>query len=335
MEIVKRPHANNLVKWAKDKPDVVVFSADLTSSCEVDDFRNTYPDRFFSMGVAEQNMVSWAAGMAKEGYVPLVHTFGVFIYRQALHQIIVSVAYSALPVKFFGFLPGILTPGGMTHQSTEDIAVLRSIPNMVILECGDATEVETVLDVAYRTPGPVYIRMLRGEVPRLFSSDEPFALDRVRVLSEGKDIAILSSGICTEEALRVTALLKRQGVDVQHLHVSTHKPFNDPVILDSITKVKYGVITMENHTIIGGLGSNVAEKMAEIGSNIRLIRLGLKDVFAHGASRTYLMKKYGLDAMALVRAVEELMDTTLHVTDEELSAVHLQPIHSSAKAEAL
>jgi transketolase len=335
MEIVKRPHATNLVNWAKEKPEVVVFSADLTSSCEIDDFRSAYPDRFFSMGVAEQNMVSWAAGMAKEGFVPLVHTFAVFIYRQALHQIIVSVAYPYLPVKFFGFLPGILTPGGMTHQATEDIAVLRSIPNMVILECGDATEVESVLEVVYNIEGPVYVRTLRGEVPRLFPKEEPFEFDRARILSTGKDIAIFTSGICTEEALRVTAYLRQQGIEVQHLHISTHKPFEDPAIVEAISNAKYGVVTMENHTILGGLGSNVAEKIAELGLGKKLIRLGLKDVYAHGASRPYLMKKYQLDAMTLVRSVEALMEIRLNITEEELASVHLQPIHSSAKAEAL
>lgn len=335
MEIVKRPHANNLIQWAKDKPEVVVLSADLTSSCEVDDFRNTYPDRFFSFGVAEQNMVSWAAGMAREGFIPFVHTFAVFIYRQALHQLMVSVAYPNLPVKFFGFLPGILTPGGMTHQATEDIAILRSIPNMVVLECGDATEVETVLDVAYRIKGPVYIRMLRGEVPRLFPKEESFNLDRPRVLSSGKDIAIITSGISTEEALRVTSLLKNQGVGIEHLHISTHKPFNAPEIEEAIQKVNYGVITMENHTIVGGLGSNVAEKIATLGIGKKLIRLGLRDVFAHGASRPYLMKKYQLDAIALIRGVETLLNHHFEISEEDIASVHLQPVHSLAKAEAL
>ena len=335
MEIVKRPHASNLVRWAKDKPEVVVLSADLTSSCEVDDFRNEYPERFFSFGVAEQNMVSWAAGMAKEGFIPFIHTFAVFIYRQALHQLMVSVAYPNLPVKFFGFLPGILTPGGMTHQATEDVAILRSIPNMVILECGDATEVETVLDVAYKIQGPVYIRMLRGEVPRLFPQEQVFGLDRPRVLSTGGDIAIITSGISTEEALRVTTLLRKQGVQIEHLHISTHKPFCAPEIEEAIRKVKYGVITMENHTIIGGLGSNVAEKMADLGISKKLIRLGLKDVFAHGASRSYLMKKYQLDAMSLIRSVETLMNRHFEISEEDIESVHLQPVHSLAKAEAL
>ncbi|HEX9013368.1 MAG TPA: transketolase C-terminal domain-containing protein [Anaerolineaceae bacterium] len=335
MEIVKRPHARNLINWAKDRPEVVVLSADLTGSCEVDDFRNTYEDRFFSMGIAEQNMLSWAAGMAREGFVPYVHTFAVFIYRQAYHQLAVSVAYPNLPVKLMGFLPGILTPGGMTHQATDDIALVRAIPNMTILECGDATEVESVLDVAHAVRGPVYVRMLRGEVPRLFPADEPMQLGKARILSKGSDVTILTSGICTEEAMRVTALLREHGLGIQHLHISTHKPFNDPAVLEALGKPRYGVVTMENHTIIGGLGSETAEMIAEAGLGKKLVRMGLPDVFAHGASRNYLMKKYGLDAMALVRNLEKMTGSQFGLCEEDLASVHLTPVHSESKAEAL
>ena len=142
-----RVHAKNLVRWAADKPKVLVLSADLTSSTEIDLFRDTYPDRFLSMGIAEQNMLSFAGGLAREGFIPFVHTFAVFIYRRAYDQIAMSVAYPNLPVRMIGFLPGITTPGGATHQAIEDIALMRSLPNMTVLECGDATEVETVLDV--------------------------------------------------------------------------------------------------------------------------------------------------------------------------------------------
>lgn len=335
MEIISKVHANNLVAWAKDRPDVVVLSADLTGSTEIAEFKSAYPDRFFSMGIAEQNMVSFAAGLAREGYIPLIHTFAVFIYRQALNQIICSVAYSNLPVKFFGFLPGITTPGGATHQAIEDVAIMRSIPNMTVLETGDATEMETILDPVLAAPGPVYIRMLRGEVPRLFNPSEPFVLDQVRVLSDGEDVTLLSSGICTEEAMRAIAVLKSRGVGVKHLHVSTHKPFGDPAILESIASAKYGVVTMENHTVIGGLGSAVAEIMAENGVGGRLHRIGLYDTFAHGGSRPYLMKKYGLDAMTLVRRIESLVGHDLRIQEAELEAVRLEAVHSLAKAEGL
>lgn len=335
MEILSRVHARNLVAWAADKPEVLVLSADLTSSTEIDLFRDTYPDRFFSMGMAEQNMLSFAGGLAREGFLPFVHTFAVFIYRRALDQISMSIAYPNMPVRMFGFLPGITTPGGATHQATDDIAILRALPNMTILETGDATDVESVLDVAHAVNGPVYVRTLRGEIPRLFDKNDPMRFNRARVLSEGSDIALLSSGICTEEAMRATKALAARGVSIQHLHVTTLKPFTDPTVLEAVAKARYGVITMENHTIIGGLGTAVAEVMAEHGLGKRLVRIGLKDTYAHGASRSYLMREYGLDAIALVREVEKLLGTRLDITEDDLAAVRLEAVHSSAKAEAL
>jgi transketolase len=335
VEIVKRPHATNLVRWAKDKPNVLVLTADLTSSCEADGFRDAYPERYFSLGVAEQNMMSFAAGMAREGFFPYVHTFAVFITRQSYHQIAVSIAYPNLPVRMVGFLPGIVTPGGMTHQATDDIALMRTLPNMTILECADATEVESVLDIAQAVNGPVYIRMLRGEVPRLFPMTEPMQLDQARVLSSGEDVAVLTSGICTEEALRAIHVLRSVGVGVQHLHISTLKPFTDPLVLRAITSCRYGVVTLENHTTIGGLGSAVSELITDLGLGKKLIRLGLQDVFAHGASKPYLMKKYCLDAMALIHAIERLMERKLEITESDLAEVRLTAVHNEAKVEAL
>jgi len=335
MQILSKVHSRNLIEWAKDKPEVLVLSADLTSSTEIDLFRDTYPDRFISLGIAEQNMLSFAGGLAREGFIPLVHTFAVFIYRRAYDQIAMSVAYPNLPVKMFGFLPGITTPGGATHQAIEDISVMRSLPNLTILECGDATEVESVLDVAYAVPGPVYIRMLRGEIPRLFGPEEPMQFGQARTLSAGNDLLLLSSGICTEEALRAIPALQRRGVSIQHMHISTLKPFADPAVMEAAAQARYGVITLENHSVIGGLGTIMAEQMAEAGLGRPLIRLGLKDTFAHGASRAYLMREYGLDAPALVGAVAKLLHTDLAIPEAELTGAYVPPVHSEAKAEAL
>jgi transketolase len=335
METLSRVHEHNLVNWAKNRPEVVVFSADLTRSTEIGLFAEKYPDRFFSMGVAEQNMLSFAAGMARAGYIPFVHTFAVFIYRQALNQIVSSIAYSNLPVKLFGFLPGLTTSGGSTHQAIEDVAVMRAVPNMTIYEPGDATEIESVLDAVADCNGPVYVRMLRGEVPRLFPKNRPFIASRARNLSRGKDITLLSSGICTEEAMRVTAVLREKGVGILHLHISTHKPFDDPEVLSALSSPRCGVITMENHTVTGGLGSAAAEIMAEHAFGTRLVRIGINDTFAHGGSRPYLMHYYGLDALSLVHGVESLIGEKLGITEHELTAARLSPAHKNAKAEDL
>lgn len=334
-EIVARPHQDNFLQWAADKPEVVVLSADLTNSCEVGVFRDAYPDRFYSMGMAEQNMLSVAAGMAREGLEPWLHTFSVFLYRRPLDQLQMSVAYPALPVRLVGFLPGITTPGGVTHQAIEDIAVLRAVPNMTILEVGDATEVESVIDVAHNIDGPVYIRQLRGEVSRIFPKEEPMVLNSARTLSTGTDVALMTSGIMTEEALRALPLITQRGVSVDHLHISTLKPFTDPQVLESMSRVSKGVITMENHSIVGGLGSAVAEVMAENGVGTKLSRIGIPDTYAHGASQKYLMAELGLDARALVTRVEQAVGESLNITDEELTEARIVDVHSSAKAEAL
>ncbi len=340
MQILSRVHAKNLVRWAKDRPNVLVLSADLTSSTEIDLFKDTYPDRFISLGVAEQNMLSFAGGLAREGFVPMIHTFAVFIYRRAYDQLAMSVAYPNLPVRMFGFLPGITSPGGASHQAIEDIAMMRSLPNMTVVEVGDATEIETVLDAIEGVPGPVYVRMLRGEVPRLFDVGEPVQLGRLRSVAndnpEGEvDLTIFSSGICTEEAMRATQALRLRGVSIRHLHVSTHKPFDAQAVLEAVATARQGVITMENHVITGGLGSAVAEVIAESGIAKQLVRIGLRDTFVHGASRPYLMKEYGLDASALVRESEQLLHAKFGISDSDLAAVRIEAVHSDAKAEAL
>ena len=234
-----------------------------------------------------------------------------------------------------GFLPGIVTPGGVTHQAIEDIAIMRATPNMTVLETGDATEVESVLDVAQAIDGPVYVRFLRGEMPRLFPKSEPMVLNRARVIRRGGDVALLTSGIITEEALRAGAALEAKGVSVSHLHISTLKPFTDPTVLDAIRAAKHGVITMENHLVTGGLGSAVAEMMAEHGVGKPLVRLGLQDTYSHGASKGYLMAEHELDAMALVRNVEKMMKVRLNIAQEDLDQHRIEAVHSDAKAEAL
>ena len=326
--IVENPHAQNLVDYAANRPEVVVLSGDLTVATECHKFRDAYPERFFGMGMAEQNMLSWAGGMAREGFRPFVHTFSVFLYRRPLDQLQMSIAYPNLPVRLVGFLPGLDTPGGVTHQSIEDIAVLRGIPNMTILEAGDATDVESFLEITDSITGPVYMRMLRGEVPRLFEANIRTQFNRARLISEGTDITLLSSGRCTEEALRANAAIIAKGVSLNHLHISTLKPFNDPMVLEAVAKPKYGVISMENHVRIGGLGGATAEMMSNHGCGKRLIRIGIDDTYCSGASLPYLMRKHGIDALALVAKVEELIGEPLGITNEDLAHIRLEDFKS-------
>ncbi len=319
-EACSRVHESAFADWAAGKPEVVALSGDLTNSTELGAFRRRFPGRFLSMGMAEQNMVGWAGGLAREGLVPFVHTFAVFIYRRALDQLEMSVAYPNLPVKFCAFLPGLTTPGGVTHQAIDDISALRGVPNLRIIEVGDATEIESAPAAAYSEDGPVYLRMLRGQVPRLFPASEPLRFGRARVLAAGSDIAVLTSGICTAEALRATAALQKRGVSLTHLHISTLKPFDDETVAAALARAKHGVIAMENHVVTGGLGSAAAEMIAERGIHCRLVRMGIKDCYSHGASLPYLLREHGLDAAALVEQAENLLGSKLGIGSEELAA---------------
>lgn len=311
-------HRRCLIDWGAKQPETVVLSGDLTIACEADGFRDAYPDRFMSVGLAEQNMMSFAAGMAREGLVPLVHTFAVFMYRRALDQVEMSVSYGDMPVRMFGFLPGVTTPGGPSHQATNDLAVMRSLPNMTVVEVGDATDIEGLQCLASEIPGPIYFRMLRGEVARLFPETEPIRLNHARILSEGSDIALLTTGICTEEALRVTHFLETAGIGVKHLHVSTLKPFTDPQVMSAIDGARKGVITMENHSAVGGLGTCVAELMAEHGIGTKLIKVSTGDRYLQGASQTWLVDNYGISAKALVQAAEKLIGADLGFTEDQM-----------------
>jgi transketolase len=182
--------------------------------------------------------------------------------------------------------------------------------------------------------------MLRGEVPRLFDAGEPMQLGKLRTVVDDRpsgnvDVAIFSSGICTEEAMRATQALRSHGVSIRHLHVATHKPLDTTAVARAAARTRRGVITMENHVITGGLGSAVAEVMAEAGIGRRLLRIGLRDTFVHGASRAYLMKEYGLDAATLIRNAETLLDSRFGIPETDLAEIRLEPVHSDAKAEAL
>lgn len=333
VELVNRPYAGAFEAYAVAHPEVLCLSADLTSSCEIDGFRDRHPEQFLSLGMAEQNMMSFAGGLGLAGFRPFLHTFGVFLYRRPYDQLIASVAYPRRKVRLMGFLPGVTTPGGMTHQAIEDISVMRSIPNMTILETGDATEVESIVEAADSVDGPVYARVLRGSVPRLF--DTPIVVGKARELSLGTDVLVITAGITTEEALRARGALSKAGVSIRHIHLNTIKPFDAQYLLDHLQSVRHGVVTLENHVTEGGIGSLVAETIADAGIAKRLVRLGLKDTYAHGGSRPYLMRTYGLDAPALVAAIERLTGQNFGITDADLDAVRIDAVHSAAKAEAL
>lgn len=329
MRTVHRPYAAAILRHVEAREDAVCLSGDLTGSCEVDDVQRAFPERFFNLGMAEQNMLGVAGGMARGGLTPFVHTFGVFATRRALDQVEMAVALPRARVRIMGFLPGLVTPGGPTHQAIDDVAIMRAVPGVTVLDLGDATEVGSVLDALDEVDGPAYCRVLRGDVPVLF--DTPLELGRVRVLAEGGDLCLISSSVTTAEAMLAAQRLRAAGVSVAHLHASTLDPFDDPAVPETIARTGV-VITLENHLVTGGLGSAVAELIAEQGLRARLVRLGARG-YASGGSQAYLFERHGLTAAAVLAAAGPLLG--LSVAEQDAGATDLVGRGDERRQEAL
>jgi transketolase len=302
---VLKPYGQALVDLATRRDDIVCLSGDLTRQCEVDLFQDRLPDRFINVGMAEAHMMSMAGALARKGHVPFVHTFGVFATRRPFDQVVNSIAYPNLPVKIVGFMPGISSPGGPSHQAIEDVAIMRALPNMTVIDVADATEIKQVVPAIADHPGPVYLRLKRGEIPVIFDDGHEFSLTRAQRLTHGTDAAIIANGMMLPAALTAADALAAAGVQASVLNVPVIKPLDTTTVYDAIRGVRT-VVTAENHTVVGGLGSAVAEAMAEAGMSATLRRVGIRDTFAEGARTTpWLFKAYGLTAQNIVDAVWE------------------------------
>jgi transketolase len=307
---VLKPYGRALVDLARDRADVLCLTGDLTRQTEVDLFQAQFPERFIHAGMAEANMVSVAAALARQGFIPFVHTFGVFATRRPLDQIVNSVAYPNLPVRLVGFMPGVSSPGGPSHQAIDDVALMRALPNMTVVDLADATEIRMALPSVVDLPGPVYLRLKRGEIPVVFGDDHEFALDRAQELLPGSDVAIFASGMMLSSSVAAARALRSAGVSAALVNVPVIKPLDAETVRRVAGSVT-AVVTAENHTIIGGLGSAVAEAMAEAGLGSPLRRVGLRDTFAEGArTAPPLFRKYGLTAQDIADSAWEALRRT-------------------------
>jgi transketolase len=300
---VLKPYGQSLVALAKERDDVLCLTGDLSRQCEIDLFADAYPERFIHAGMAEANMMGVAGALARDGFVPYVHTFGTFATRRPLDQVINAIAFPNLKVRIMGFMPGVSSPGGPSHQATDDVALMRGVPNMTVVDVADAVEGRQVASAIVDVDGPVYVRLKRGEIPVIFGDDHRLRLDRAQPLTPpGGDVALLASGMMVAPALAAARLLGDHGVAVSVVNVPVIKPLDAATVTDVATAARV-VVTAENHTVVGGLGSAVAEVLAEAGLGRPLRRVGVRDTFAEG-SRTgpYLFGKYGLSTQALVDA---------------------------------
>jgi transketolase len=298
-----KPYGRALADLARHRDEVLCLSGDLTRQCEVDLFQEEFPERFIHAGMAEANMMSMAGALARCGHIPFVHTFGVFATRRPYDQIANAIAYPGLPVRIIGFMPGVSTPGGPSHQAIDDVALMRTLPNMTVVDVADAVEVRQVAAAVVDVPGPVYVRLKRGEIPVIFDEDHVLRLGEAEVLVPGDDVALFASGMMLAAALAAARVLGGHGLSVSVINVPTIKPLDVATVEGAAAGARI-VVTAENHTIVGGLGSAVAETLAEAGLGRPLRRVGLRDTFAEGSlTAPYLFSKYGLSTQALIQTI--------------------------------
>ncbi|ODA41119.1 transketolase C-terminal domain-containing protein [Desulfosporosinus sp. BG] len=295
-----------LVNLGSENPNVVVLDADLSKSTKTADFGKKYPERFFNMGIAESNLLGTAAGLAAAGKIPFASTFAIFAVGRAFEQIRNSIAYPKLNVKIAATHAGITVgEDGGSHQAIEDVAIMRAVPNMVVLVPADGEETRQVILAAAKYNGPVYIRMGRLAVPLLFGEDYCFEIGKANVLKEGTDVAIMANGVMVSMALEAAAELAAAGISVSVVNVASVKPLDEETIVRVAQQTK-AVVTAEEHNIIGGLGSAVAEVLSEK-MPTPMVRIGLKDTFGESGAPQDLLEKYGLTKMDLVKAVHEVL----------------------------
>lgn len=295
-----------LVALGGENPQVVVLDADLSKSTKTADFGKQYPERFFNMGIAEANLLGTAAGLAAAGKIPFASTFAVFATGRAFEQIRNSIAYPKLNVKIAATHAGITVgEDGGSHQAVEDVAIMRALPNMVVLVPGDGEETRQAVLAAVEYNGPVYIRLGRLEVPLLFGEDYRLEIGKANVLREGKSAVILANGLMVSIALEAAEELEKQGVSVGVVNVASVKPLDRETVVRA-AKETGAVVTAEEHSVIGGLGSAVAEVLSEE-LPTPMVRVGLKDTFGESGRPQELLEKYGLTKSGLCQAVREVI----------------------------
>ncbi|BCV25470.1 transketolase family protein [Gelria sp. Kuro-4] len=295
-----------LVELGRERKDIVVLDADLSKSTKTAGFAKIFPERFFNMGIAEANLMGTAAGLAAAGKVPFVSTFAVFAAGRAFDQVRNSIAYPHLNVKICATHAGITVgEDGASHQSIEDLALMRALPGMTVIVPADGPETKQAVRAAAAHNGPVYIRLGRSSVPVLFDADYEFTIGRAAVLRRGEDVALFACGILVAEALQAARQLAEKGIRAAVLNVSTLKPLDEEAVV-ALARQTGAVVTCEEHNIIGGLGSAVAEVLGEK-CPVPLERVGVRDVFGQSGKPAELLEHYGLTAAHIAAAAERAL----------------------------
>ncbi|MEJ8845971.1 transketolase family protein [Variovorax rhizosphaerae] len=303
--VTAAPFGKAMVELGRHRPEVVGMTADLAKYTDLHLFAKEYPERFFQMGMAEQLLMAAAGGMAKEGFIPFATTYAVFGTRRAYDFVHQVIAEENLNVKICCALPGLTTGYGPSHQATEDLALMRGIPGLTIIDPCDALDIEQAVPQMADHQGPVYMRLPRGNVPLVLDEyDYKFELGKAKLIRDGNGVLVISSGFMTMRSLEVADKLKADGIDVAVLHVPTIKPLDEATILAEVRRLGRLVVVAENHSVIGGLGEAVAGLLMRSGVTRPFRQIGLPDAFLDAGALPTLHDKYGISTEAMGKQIK-------------------------------
>lgn len=306
---IRGAYGKTLVELGKINPDIVVLDADLACSTQTAMFAKEFPERFFNMGIAEQDMIATAAGLASQGKIPFASTFAMFATGRTYDQIRNSVAYPEFNVKIVATHGGITVgEDGASHQALEDVSLMRGIPNMTVIVPADCKECEEVIKYAASHNGPMYIRIARTNVPDVFDENYKFNPNKAQILKEGSDVTIVTNGETLAEVIECANILEKSGINAQIINAPVVKPLDNDTILEGAKKTNF-VITVENHSKIGGLGSAVCEVLSE-NHPVKVYRIGINDEFGQSGEQRELMEFYGLTGEKLAEKIEKKLKET-------------------------
>ncbi|HRC80500.1 MAG TPA: transketolase family protein [Sedimentibacter sp.] len=302
----REAYGEALKKLAASNPDIVVLDADLSGSTKTSEFKKVSPERFFNVGIAEQNLIGTAAGLALAGKIPFASSFAMFAAGRAFEIIRNTVAYPALNVKIAATHAGLsVGEDGGSHQAIEDISLMRSIPNMTVISPADSREAEQAVLKAAEYVGPVYIRLGRMAVDDVYDDSYVFELGKGVLLREGKDVTIIATGLMVQEALKAHDMLKEDGIDARLINIHTIKPIDTEIIIKAARETG-AIVTAEEHSNIGGLGSAVLEVLSDQ-CPVPVKRVGIRDTFGESGKPKDLLKKYGLTAEEIAAQAKEVL----------------------------
>lgn len=305
-ESIRKVFGKTLAQLGEENENIVVMDADLSCSTQTKMFADKFPDRFFNCGIAEQDMASTAAGLASEGKIPFISSFAMFATGRAYDQIRNGICYNDFNVKIIGTHGGITVgEDGATHQALEDISLMREIPNMTVIVPADSRECEQVIKYASLHKGPMYIRISRSNVVNIYDEHYHFNIHKAVILEEGNDVTVFTNGETLAEVLTASEELKKENISVEVINVPVVKPLDVETVVNSVKKTKLA-ITVENHSILGGLGSAICEAVSE-NYPVKVHRMGINDEFGQSGKSSELMQYYGLDAESLVKRIASII----------------------------